>query len=183
MALMKNDPRRSRGKATARAKHESPLKATVVQQQNAILRDVRRKMAQGRMITPLQFMLAVLNSEETLFKHKMWAAKEAAPYVHRRMPQAIETTQHDAPIRTAAGDALRKLTDEELEVAMKMTAVLASVTVAEENAELASLIDGNTGQVVGTLPKITAEDVYRLPGILDSDGAEERPRLKKKGSK
>lgn len=43
-------------------------------------------------ITPLEYMLHVLQSPPRKYgtRERMWAAKEAAPYVHRKMPQAVE---------------------------------------------------------------------------------------------
>lgn len=54
-------------------------------------------------ITPLEFMLEVLhNPKKYSTRDRMWAADKAAPYVHRRMPIAIEGGDKDKPIRTQA---------------------------------------------------------------------------------
>jgi len=64
-----------------------------------MLRSMSRKMHRGGagsrslfdQLTPLQFMLEVLrNPDKYPFIARQWAAKEAAPYMHRKMPIAIE---------------------------------------------------------------------------------------------
>jgi len=36
-------------------------------------------------LTPLQFMVQVLQDEDQPFQNRQWAAKEAAPYLHPRL--------------------------------------------------------------------------------------------------
>jgi len=36
-------------------------------------------------LTPLEFMVQVLQDEEQSFERRQWAAKEAAPYLHPRL--------------------------------------------------------------------------------------------------
>lgn len=41
-------------------------------------------------LTPLDYMLGVLRDEGNSIEARMDAAKAAAPYVHKRMPQAVD---------------------------------------------------------------------------------------------
>ena len=77
-------------------------------------------------LTPLGFMEAVLRTPSKFpFVARQWAAKEAAPYLHRKMPIAIEGG--DKPIKIISVDALAKLSTEELE---RLQAVLTGLGVA-----------------------------------------------------
>lgn len=42
--------------------------------------------------TPLDFLLATMESTQVPFPFRIDAAKAAAPYVHKRMPQAVEVS-------------------------------------------------------------------------------------------
>jgi hypothetical protein len=66
-------------------------------------------------------MLQVLNDPKSSQKAKMWAANAAAPYIHRRMPIGIEGGDRDKPLVLATAAQLRQLSDEELDVLMKIT--------------------------------------------------------------
>lgn len=76
-------------------------------------------------LMPLDFMLQVLRDPD---RHspsfRMVAAEKAAPYVHRKMPIAIEGT--DRPIKVLDVAALSKLSTEELE---RLQATLAGLGV------------------------------------------------------
>lgn len=59
----------------------------------AAVRDAQGKAADraAKGLTPLGFMEAVLRTpSEYPFAARSWAAKEAAPYLHRKMPIAID---------------------------------------------------------------------------------------------
>lgn len=46
----------------------------------------------GRMITPLEFMMDVLNKPKDYpFSARQWAAEKAIPYTDRKMPIRVET--------------------------------------------------------------------------------------------
>jgi hypothetical protein len=94
----------------------------------AAVRDARGKAVDraAKDLTPLGFMEAVLRTpSEYPFAARSWAAKEAAPYLHRKMPIAIEGG--DKPIRVVSVDALAKLSTDELE---RLQAVLTGLGVA-----------------------------------------------------
>jgi len=62
-------------------------------------------------ITPLQYMLAVLNGEDaeaTSKADKQWAANAAAPYMHARLSQVNATTDNKHTIDTTEAAALTK---------------------------------------------------------------------------
>lgn len=47
-------------------------------------------LAKSRGITPLEFMLECLNDKKLTLDFRLDAAAKAAPYVHKRMPQALD---------------------------------------------------------------------------------------------
>lgn len=57
----------------------------------------------GPDVTPLGFMLAVLQDTEGKVSRadKLWAAQQAAPYTHKKMPIAIEGTDKPIPVINA----------------------------------------------------------------------------------
>ena len=80
-------------------------------------------------VTPLSFMLDTMKDPKMPHSMKFEAAKQAAPYVHKKMPIAIEGT--DKPIRVMDLAALAKLTDEELDA---MDKILARIVKDDEEA-------------------------------------------------
>src|SRR3989304_5021784 len=64
-------------------------------------------------LSPLEFMLQVLGNEQESFARRAWAAKKAPPYVHRRMPLAIEGGDPTRPVLVATAQQLRTLSAEE----------------------------------------------------------------------
>ena len=48
-------------------------------------RTIAQQKAAKRGLMPLEFMLALLRTEEASPDDRKWAAKEAAPYVHSRL--------------------------------------------------------------------------------------------------
>jgi len=53
--------------------------------------DSREIVSKYTGITPLEYMLLTLQAKRSAPRERMWAAKEAAPYVHRKQPIAVET--------------------------------------------------------------------------------------------
>ena len=72
-------------------------------------------------ITPLDYMLSVLMDPKSDKKDRQWAAEKAAPYVHRKMPIAIEGGDPAKPLIVATAQQLRNLSAEELALLQKLS--------------------------------------------------------------
>lgn len=75
---------------------------------------IRQDIAQRAGITPLEFLVSVMRDPKAKLKDKFAAAHAAAPYMHRRMPIAIEGGDPGKPIITLEASQLRNLTTKEL---------------------------------------------------------------------
>ena len=55
--------------------------------------------------TPLKYMLNMLNNPQVSIEKKMWAAKEAAPFVHSKLASVNKTISgdEDKPIAVTIG--------------------------------------------------------------------------------
>ena len=83
--------------------------------QNRQTRKMRNEVKQSKLM-PLDFMLQVLRQQggqRYPTKYRMWAARTAAPYLHKKMPIAIQGTD-GPPIAFADAAALGKLSASEL---------------------------------------------------------------------
>jgi len=60
-------------------------------------------------ITPLDYMLQVLNDKTRDDADRMEAAKNAAPFVHRKQPQAIENTEMNKIQELSEDELLQRL--------------------------------------------------------------------------
>ena len=79
-------------------------------------------------LTPLQFMLDVLRRPvKYSLRDRQWAAKEAAPYCHKRMPIAIEGG--DKPLTVLDAAALGKLPAGDVR---KLMAILSELGMAPD---------------------------------------------------
>lgn len=76
-------------------------------------------------LTPLQFLLSVLRQPEAPLDVKFRAAGIAAPYMHRKMPIAIEGT--GTPLTFLDAAALSKLSKKELDLMMAMLAKIGAL--------------------------------------------------------
>lgn len=65
------------------------------------------------LLMPLDFMLSVMRDKTMPLNFKLLAAEKSAPYVHRKMPIAIEGG--DRPITIVSSLKIGHLTTEELE--------------------------------------------------------------------
>jgi len=72
-------------------------------------------------LSPLEFMLQVLGNEQESFARRAWAAEKAAPYVHRRMPLAIEGGDPTRPVLVATAQQLRTLSTEEFALLQQLS--------------------------------------------------------------
>src|SRR5258706_12105018 len=59
----------------------------------------RQAMAERHSITPLDFLLSVVRDDAADLDCRILAAKAAAPYMHRKMPVAIEGGDENRPMR------------------------------------------------------------------------------------
>lgn len=83
------------------------------QQQSGLMSNARiRTTIKGSDLNPLDLFLAVLRDASLPVGVRIEAAKNAAPYVHRRMPQEVETTNKMEVAFTS--DELKGLSRQEL---------------------------------------------------------------------
>jgi hypothetical protein len=75
-------------------------------------RELRRQAIAASGLTPLEFLLSVVRDAEVHMDYRINAAKAAAPYVHRKMPIAIDGGDPNKPIVFEAS-ALQGLTVQE----------------------------------------------------------------------
>ena len=63
------------------------------------------KMLNKGTVTPLEYMLNILNTKKTSPEKKMWAAERAAPYVHSRLSSVNSTISgdDDKPVAVSIG--------------------------------------------------------------------------------
>jgi hypothetical protein len=59
-------------------------------------------------ITPLDFMMGVLNDPAAAWEDKKWASATASPYMHPRLSQVNATTDNKHSIDTAEAASLTK---------------------------------------------------------------------------
>lgn len=77
--------------------------------------EARKQLAEANDgITPLQFFLSLLRDPKTPIEYKIRAAKEAAPYMHRKMPISIEGGDPRKPIVMLQKEHMKMLDDAEL---------------------------------------------------------------------
>lgn len=72
-----------------------------------VLREAAEILAKQNKKTPLEILENIANDPRTTLKLKAYCAHAAAPYVHRRMPQAVELTGSLA-VKTTFEDAVKK---------------------------------------------------------------------------
>ena len=67
------------------------------------------KLGKGQ-TTPLKYMLNLLNNPQVSVEKKMWAAKEAAPFVHSKLSSVNQTVSgnDDKPITVQIGWSKKK---------------------------------------------------------------------------
>jgi hypothetical protein len=68
-------------------------------------------MKGNEQVTPLQFMLRVLNDEKAPMEHRMWAAANAAPSIHQRLPVVTEGGDRDEPLVRVTAQQLSRLSE------------------------------------------------------------------------
>lgn len=83
-----------------------------------ISEEARRQLAARIGITPLEFLMSLLRDDNTPIELKIRAAVECAPYMHRRMPIAIEGG--DKPLTVIDPAQLAKLSSKQLAMLMEI---------------------------------------------------------------
>lgn len=84
--------------------------------------------ALGWAVTPLDYMICTLVHPDSSKEDRQWAAQTAAPYMHRRMPLAVEGGDPSKPIRIATAEQLRTLTPEEFDQLTRLSSKLVGET-------------------------------------------------------
>jgi len=86
-----------------------------------LLNEMAVKRLRNAVVTPLDYMMVTLNDPQATKADKQWAAEKAAPYVHRRMPLAIEGGDPARPVLVAAARQLRELSPEEFALLQQLS--------------------------------------------------------------
>ena len=81
-------------------------------------------------LTPLQLMQSVAMDSEVDLEVRLMAAKDVAPYIHRKMPIAVEGGEK--PIAVLSADRLATMSDKELSA---LNAALIGLGVASGQEE------------------------------------------------
>jgi len=118
--------------------------------QATALRRVIDKVQQRKQILPLEFMLNMLNDAQEPKSCRMWAAEKAAPYLHRRMPIAIEGGDASRPLVFATAEQLQGLPTNQLKVMMDVLSRFSREELAKHTGVeglLPATIDNATGEV------------------------------------
>jgi hypothetical protein len=82
--------------------------------------------------TPLEYMFHVLLDPYSNTTAKRWAAERAAPYVHRKMPLAIEGGDPTRPVLLATITQLAQLSPEQLRVLQGLSTSLSAIQSSED---------------------------------------------------
>lgn len=83
----------------ANAKSNAP-RSVLPKGQKRITQEERDRLMDEYDMSPLEFLLYVINNRNVEMKSRIEAAKAAAPFVHRKMPQAVEVEDKMAHVRT-----------------------------------------------------------------------------------
>lgn len=80
------------------------------------LSDEQRKQlaAAAGGITPLEFACSVLRDDKSTMKDKQWACELLMPYMHRKLPTAVDMTTN-AVVTTVSAEGLAALSATELD--------------------------------------------------------------------
>jgi hypothetical protein len=97
------------------------------------LNQVAMEQARKTALTPLEFMLQILGNPKNSFAKRAWAAQTAAPYIHKRMPIAIEGGDPTRPIMIAAADQLKTLSAEEFALLTLLSAKIKGALPSPED--------------------------------------------------
>lgn len=120
-------------------------------------------------LMPLEFLLDVMRDHNRGLNIRVECAKIAAPYVHKRMPLAVETT--NVPFKVFDLDALDDLSDDELEMVHRI------MLKAAEKAEREARTIDYERPVIGEQTNLVVRPDIRIlqppPSPRRDDGAED----------
>lgn len=98
--------------------------------QNRLTDDQRKALATAAGgITPLEYACSVLRSETSLIKEKQWACELLMPYMHRKLPTAVDMTTNSV-ITTVSAEGLANLSVTELEKLVSAVLKITEITEA-----------------------------------------------------
>lgn len=83
-------------------------------------------------ITPLELFISVCRDEDATIDQRIDAANKAAPYMHRKMPIAIEGGDLSKPINFMDVTQLKGLTNKEIELFLALLAKAGSNIIGDE---------------------------------------------------
>lgn len=105
---------------------------------------------QGIPITPLEYFLKTLTDPMTTKRDKQWAASAAAPYLHRKMPIAIEGGDQKRPVLFATMEQLAKLNNDELETLYSVLDRISPDEGGQAGTTITRTIEGEAGRIDST---------------------------------
>lgn len=83
-------------------------------------------------LTPIELFISVCRDESVPLEARIDAANKAAPYMHRKMPIAIEGGDVSKPINFMDVAQLKGLTNKEIEVFLALLAKAGSNIIGDE---------------------------------------------------
>ncbi len=105
MAFKKGDPNTKLGGRKPGTKNKS----------NRLTDEQRKQLAAAAGgITPLEFACSVLRDETSTMKDKQWACELLMPYMHRKLPTAVDVSTN-AVVTTVSAEGLAALPADELD--------------------------------------------------------------------
>lgn len=110
-------------------------------------KELEKRAEEGIPITPLEYFLKTLTDPMTSKKDKQWAATAAAPYLHRKMPIAIEGGDQKRPILYATMEQLAKLKTDELETLYSVLDRLSPDEGSQAGATAPRILEGSAARV------------------------------------
>ena len=88
---------------------------------NQLTNEQRQEIAKAAGgITPLELFISVCRQEDIPLNVRLAAAKEAAPYMHKKMPISIEGGDPNKPINILDVSQLRNLSTKEIEAMLEL---------------------------------------------------------------
>jgi hypothetical protein len=120
-------------KGDPRINRKGPPKGAA--RRSAKLTDEQRKILANTAggISPLEFLASIIRDEKATLKDKMSAAAQLMPYMHRKMPTAVDI-QANTVVTTVSGDALSRMKPDELEALLKAVSAITNLQTVSVSA-------------------------------------------------